>query len=332
MTNNSVTDSKSVNGAEEKKLFIETYGCQMNTADSEVVASIMQMGGYSLCDSVDQADAVFVNTCSIRDNAEQKIFSRLQFFNALRKKNKHLIVGVLGCMAERLKDELLTHHQVDLVAGPDAYLDLPHLMGQVEKGEKAINVTLSTDETYREIIPSRIGGNRISGFISIMRGCNNFCSYCIVPYTRGRERSRDPESILNELKDLQARGFKEVTLLGQNVNSFSFADAAGNRTDFPALLEKVALAARRHAGTLYHLAPERHERRDAPHHRPVSEPLPPHPPAGTIGQFPHPETDEPQIYPGVVPGPGGRHTTHHSRLRTDHRPVLRIPLGNGRGF
>ena len=243
MTNNSVTDSKSVNGAEEKKLFIETYGCQMNTADSEVVASIMQMGGYSLCDSVDQADAVFVNTCSIRDNAEQKIFSRLQFFNALRKKNKHLIVGVLGCMAERLKDELLTHHQVDLVAGPDAYLDLPHLMGQVEKGEKAINVTLSTDETYREIIPSRIGGNRISGFISIMRGCNNFCSYCIVPYTRGRERSRDPESILNELKDLQARGFKEVTLLGQNVNSFSFPDPAGNRTDFPALLEKVALAA-----------------------------------------------------------------------------------------
>ena len=243
MTNISVTDSKSVNGAEEKKLFIETYGCQMNTADSEVVASIMQMGGYSLCDSVDQADAVFVNTCSIRDNAEQKIFSRLQFFNALRKKNKHLIVGVLGCMAERLKEELLTHHQVDLVAGPDAYLDLPHLMGQVEKGEKAINVTLSTDETYREIIPSRIGGNRISGFISIMRGCNNFCSYCIVPYTRGRERSRDPESILNELKDLQARGFKEVTLLGQNVNSFSFTDAAGNRTDFPALLEKVALAA-----------------------------------------------------------------------------------------
>ena len=243
MTNISVTDSKSVNGAEEKKLFIETYGCQMNTADSEVVASIMQMGGYSLCDSVDQADAVFVNTCSIRDNAEQKIFSRLQFFNALRKKNKHLIVGVLGCMAERLKEELLTHHQVDLVAGPDAYLDLPHLMGQVEKGEKAINVTLSTDETYREIIPSRIGGNRISGFISIMRGCNNFCSYCIVPYTRGRERSRDPESILNELKDLQARGFKEVTLLGQNVNSFSFTDATGNRTDFPALLEKVALAA-----------------------------------------------------------------------------------------
>ena len=241
MTNNSVTDSKSVNGAEEKKLFIETYGCQMNTADSEVVASIMQMGGYSLCDSVDQADAVFVNTCSIRDNAEQKIFSRLQFFNALRKKNKHLIVGVLGCMAERLKDELLTHHQVDLVAGPDAYLDLPHLMGQVEKGEKAINVTLSTDETYREIIPSRIGGNRISGFISIMRGCNNFCSYCIVPYTRGRERSRDPESILNELKDLQARGFKEVTLLGQNVNSFSFADAAGNRPDSPAWREKVAL-------------------------------------------------------------------------------------------
>lgn len=243
MTNNSVTDSKSVNGAEEKKLFIETYGCQMNTADSEVVASIMQMGGYSLCDSVDQADAVFVNTCSIRDNAEQKIFSRLQFFNALRKKNKHLIVGVLGCMAERLKDELLTHHQVDLVAGPDAYLDLPHLMGQVEKGEKAINVTLSTDETYREIIPSRIGGNRISGFISIMRGCNNFCSYCIVPYTRGRERSRDVESILREVADLQQKGYKEVTLLGQNVNSYRFERPDGEVITFPTLLRTVAQAA-----------------------------------------------------------------------------------------
>lgn len=243
MTNNSTTDSKSVNGHGEKKLFIETYGCQMNAADSEVVASIMQMDGYSLCDSIDNADAVFINTCSIRDNAEQKIISRLQFFNALRKKNKKLIIGVLGCMAERVKDDLITKHQVDLVAGPDAYLDLPNLVGATEQGKKAINVNLSTDETYREIIPSRIGGNRISGFISIMRGCNNFCSYCIVPYTRGRERSRDPESILNELQDLKVRGFKEVTLLGQNVNSFSFTDKAGNRTDFPSLLEKVAAAA-----------------------------------------------------------------------------------------
>ncbi len=243
MTNNSATDSKSVNGHGEKKLFIETYGCQMNAADSEVVASIMQMDGYSLCDSIDDADAVFVNTCSIRDNAEQKIFSRLQFFNALRKKNKRLIIGVLGCMAERVKEDLITNYQVDLVAGPDAYLDLPNLVGAAESGKKAINVNLSTDETYREIIPSRIGGNRISGFISIMRGCNNFCSYCIVPYTRGRERSRDPESILNELHDLKNRGFKEVTLLGQNVNSFSFTDSTGNRTDFPSLLEKVAIAA-----------------------------------------------------------------------------------------
>lgn len=240
MINNSATDSKSANGHEEKKLFIETYGCQMNAADSEVVASIMQMDGYTLCDSIEDADAVFVNTCSIRDNAEQKIISRLQFFNALRKKKKNLIVGVLGCMAERVKEELIANYQVDLVAGPDAYLDLPNLVGAAESGKKVINVKLSTDETYREVIPSRIGGNRISGFISIMRGCNNFCSYCIVPYTRGRERSRDPESILNELNDLKNRGFKEVTLLGQNVNSFLFTDASGNQTDFPSLLEKVA--------------------------------------------------------------------------------------------
>lgn len=227
----------------EKKLFIETYGCQMNVADSEVVASIMQMAGYTLCDSIEDADAIFVNTCSIRDNAEQKVLSRLAYFQSLRKHHKHLVVGVLGCMAERVREQLIAENGVDLVAGPDSYLDLPNLVGAAEHGEKAVNVELSTTETYREVIPSRIGLNRISGFISIMRGCNNFCSYCIVPYTRGRERSREPESILGELADLKAKGFKEVTLLGQNVNSYRYERADGMVVDFPALLALVAQAA-----------------------------------------------------------------------------------------
>lgn len=237
------TDSKSVTGNNGKKLFIETYGCQMNVADSEVVASIMKMDGYELCENIEEADAIFVNTCSIRDNAEQKVISRLTYFNSLRKRKKSLVVGVLGCMAERAREELIADYGVDLVVGPDAYLDLPNLVGAVEQGEKAINVNLSTTETYREIIPSRIGGNRISGFISIMRGCNNFCSYCIVPYTRGRERSRESESILRELDDLKARHFKEVTLLGQNVNSYRYEYPDGRIVDFPALLAWVSEAA-----------------------------------------------------------------------------------------
>ena len=232
-----------VTGGAEKKLFIETYGCQMNVADSEVVASIMQMAGYTLCDKIEEADAIFVNTCSIRDNAEQKVLSRLAYFQSLRKHHKHLVVGVLGCMAERVREQLIAENGVDLVAGPDSYLDLPNLVGAAEHGEKAVNVELSTTETYREVIPSRIGLNRISGFISIMRGCNNFCSYCIVPYTRGRERSREPESILGELADLKAKGFKEVTLLGQNVNSYRYERADGTVVDFPALLALVAQAA-----------------------------------------------------------------------------------------
>ncbi|MEG1573465.1 MAG: tRNA (N6-isopentenyl adenosine(37)-C2)-methylthiotransferase MiaB [Bacteroidales bacterium] len=227
------------NFTQEKKLFIETYGCQMNVADSEVVASIMQTDGYVICDDITDADAIFVNTCSIRDNAEQKVLSRLQFFNTLKRKKRNLIVGVLGCMAERVKEELINHHNVDLVAGPDAYNDLPNLVGAVERGEKAINVNLSTIETYKDIIPQRIGKS-VSGFISIMRGCNNFCSYCIVPYTRGRERSRSPQSILQELDDLKERGFKEITLLGQNVNSYCFEDDNGNKTNFPMLLELVS--------------------------------------------------------------------------------------------
>ena len=211
----------------------------MNVADSEVVVSIMQMDGFALIDKISEADAIFVNTCSIRDNAEQKIIQRLKYFQSLKRKNKKLIVGVIGCMAERVKDELINDYGVNIVVGPDAYLDIPHLIGDVENGNKAINVELSTTETYRDVLPSRIG-NPISGFISIMRGCNNFCSYCIVPYTRGRERSRDVESILNELKDLRAKNFKEVTLLGQNVNSYR-AEKDGQIIEFPDLLRIVAM-------------------------------------------------------------------------------------------
>ena len=233
------TDSKSAN-SEVKNLFIETYGCQMNVADSEVVAAIMQTIGYEVTDCIDNADAILVNTCSIRDNAEQKIVSRLQHFNAMKKKRKGLIVGILGCMAERAKQELLENQAVDLVAGPDAYLDLPNLIAAAEAGQKAMNVELSTTETYKEVIPSRIGGNRISGFVSIMRGCNNFCSYCIVPYTRGRERSREVKSILNEIQDLCERNFKEITLLGQNVNSYAFEEESGEVINFAKLLKIIA--------------------------------------------------------------------------------------------
>ena len=246
-----------------KKLYIETYGCQMNVADSEVVASVMQMAGYETTDSLDEADAVFLNTCSVRDNAEQKIYRRLEALNAIRRNNlahsgEGLIIGVLGCMAERVKDDLLSKHGVDLVAGPDAYLSLPDLVAQAETGHKAINIELSATETYRDVVPQRMAlGHKIGGFVSIMRGCNNFCHYCIVPYTRGRERSRDVESILREVRDLRDRGFKEVTLLGQNVNSYrthpqptqqhvltelpSLREGSG--VGFPELLRLVALEA-----------------------------------------------------------------------------------------
>ena len=236
-----------------KKLYIETYGCQMNVADSEVVASVMQMAGYETTESLDEADAVFLNTCSVRDNAEQKIYHRLDALKGekiKRLKGKKgltgnpLIIGVLGCMAERVQQDLLTHHHADLVAGPDAYLSLPDLTAQAEMGHKAMNIELSTSETYRDVVPQRLHGARIGGFVSIMRGCNNFCHYCIVPYTRGRERSRDIDSILREVRDLRDRGFKEVTLLGQNVNSYSVerrTDSGEYRTDrFPDLLRRVA--------------------------------------------------------------------------------------------
>ena len=216
-----------------KKLLIETYGCQMNVADSEVVASVMRMAGYEPCEDVEQADAVFLNTCSVRDNAEQKIIHRLQALHALRKKGRRLILGVLGCMAERVKDELLEKHHADLVAGPDAYLSLPDLVAQAEVGQKAINIDLSLTETYGDIMPERFCGSKISGFVSITRGCNNFCHFCIVPYTRGRERSRNVQSIINECLDLQKRGFKEVTLLGQNVNSYKAKRDASGDTERP---------------------------------------------------------------------------------------------------
>ena len=220
-----------------KKLYIETYGCQMNVADSEVVASVMKMAGYEPTENFEEADAVFLNTCSVRENAELKIVHRLEALNAMRRKGRKMIIGVLGCMAERAKEELLDKHGADLVAGPDAYLALPDLIAQAETGHKAINIELSTTETYREVVPTRVGHNHLSGFISIMRGCNNFCHYCIVPYTRGRERSRDVESILTEARDLRDRGYKELTLLGQNVNSYQCGEVK-----FPELLRKVAQA------------------------------------------------------------------------------------------
>ena len=240
-----------------KKLYIETYGCQMNVADSEVVASVMQMAGYETTDRLEEADAVFLNTCSVRDNAEQKIYHRLEALNSEKKQrikrinSNPLIIGVLGCMAERVKEELMEKWHCDLVAGPDAYLSLPDLVAQAELGHKAMNIELSTSETYRDVVPQRIGlGHKIGGFVSIMRGCNNFCHYCIVPYTRGRERSRDVESILREVRDLREKGYKEITLLGQNVNSYRGIEAdqttptpptqEGKEITFARLLRMVA--------------------------------------------------------------------------------------------
>lgn len=225
-----------------KKLFLETYGCQMNVADSEVVAAIMQHDGFEITKTREEADVILVNTCSVRENAEQRVRGRVQGFSELKKKNPKLLVGVIGCMAERLGEKLFEEEKnVNIVVGPDAYMDLPMLVKKAEQGEKAINIELSLTETYKDICPSRIDETTISGFVSIMRGCNNFCTYCIVPYTRGRERSRNPESILKEVKDLAEKGYKEVTLLGQNVNSYLFKNSVSEVT-FPNLLEMVAEA------------------------------------------------------------------------------------------
>ncbi|MBF1485758.1 MAG: tRNA (N6-isopentenyl adenosine(37)-C2)-methylthiotransferase MiaB, partial [Prevotella pallens] len=226
-----------------KRLYIETYGCQMNVADSEVVASVMKMAGYDVCEDESQADAIFINTCSIRENAENKIYNRLETLYAEKRKGREVILGVLGCMAERVRKDLIENHHANLVCGPDSYLNLPEMIARCENGHNAMDVDLSTTETYKDVVPQRIGGNRVSGFVSIMRGCNNFCHYCIVPFTRGRERSRDVESILREVKDLHDRGFKEVTLLGQNVNSYGLlpnGKRPENGTSFAELLRKVA--------------------------------------------------------------------------------------------
>ena len=219
----------------ESKYYIETFGCQMNVADSEVVAAIMNMAGYSLCETAGEAEVIMLNTCSVRENAERHVIGRLQNFLALKRKNRNLAIGIIGCMAERQGSDLIENEDVDFVVGPDAYMDIPNLIAAVRRGEKAVNIELSTTETYSQIIPARIGRS-ISGFVSIMRGCNNFCTYCIVPYTRGRERSRDLESILAEARDLRAKGYKELTLLGQNVDSYHYGEL-----DFAALLERVAL-------------------------------------------------------------------------------------------
>lgn len=225
-----------------KKLYIETYGCQMNVADSEVVAAVMQMAGYEMCQDEADADAIFMNTCSVRENAENKIYNRLDTLHAEQKKGRKVILGVLGCMAERVKDDLIENHHAQLVAGPDSYLNLPDMIAQAEAGNKAIDIALSKTETYKDVVPKRVALAKISGFVSIMRGCDNFCHYCIVPYTRGRERSRDVDSILNEVRNLQQQGYKEVTLLGQNVNSYRFVNEEGQTIDFPQLLRLVAEA------------------------------------------------------------------------------------------
>jgi tRNA-2-methylthio-N6-dimethylallyladenosine synthase len=225
-----------------KKLFIETYGCQMNVADSEVVGSILRVAGYETCEDIKEADLILLNTCSIRDNAEQKIYGRLDQLNAMRR-GKKTLVGVIGCMAERVKEELINRYSVNVVAGPDAYLSLPELIAQAEQGHAAMNIELSTTETYRDVIPLRICSKGVSGYISIMRGCNNFCHYCVVPYTRGRERSRDIKSILAEAADLVAKGYKEIILLGQNVNSYCFESEEDGTVTFPELLRRVARSA-----------------------------------------------------------------------------------------
>lgn len=223
-----------------QKVYIETYGCQMNVNDSEVVVSILRKEGYEHTDNIAEADIILINTCSIRDNAEQRIWGRLNELKALKKKKKALMVGIIGCMAERLKEELIEQeHLVDLVVGPDAYRDLPVLIRTAAEGQKAVNVQLSKEETYAEISPVRLDKNGVTAFVSIMRGCNNMCSYCVVPYTRGGERSRNPQTIVREVEELLADGYKEVTLLGQNVNSYTW-ESDGVKTDFPGLLNMVA--------------------------------------------------------------------------------------------
>ena len=223
-----------------KKIYIETYACQMNVGDSEVIFSILGKEGYERTESMDDADVILANTCSVRDNAEQRIWGRIEVFHKQKEKRSGVVVGIVGCMAERLKDKLLDTHKVDLVAGPDSYRTLPTLLRDIAPDKPQINVMLSHEETYADIVPVRTDRNGVSAFISIMRGCNNVCSYCVVPYTRGAERSRDPQTIVDEARDVFSKGYKEVTLLGQNVDSYNWKPAEGKGCDFPELLEMVA--------------------------------------------------------------------------------------------
>ena len=223
-----------------KKIYIETYGCQMNVGDSEVIFSILGKEGYERTESMDEADVILANTCSVRDNAEQRIWGRIEVFHKQKEKRGGVVVGIVGCMAERLKDKLLDTHKVDLVAGPDSYRTLPALLRDIAPDKPQINVMLSHEETYADIVPVRTDRNGVSAFISIMRGCNNVCSYCVVPYTRGAERSRDPKTIVDEARDVFSKGYKEVTLLGQNVDSYNWNPEDGQGCDFPDLLEMVA--------------------------------------------------------------------------------------------
>lgn len=223
-----------------KKIYIETYGCQMNVGDSEVIFSILGKEGYERTESMDDADVILANTCSVRDNAEQRIWGRIEVFHKQKEKRSGVVMGIVGCMAERLKDKLLDTHKVDLVAGPDSYRTLPTLLRDIAPDKPQINVMLSHEETYADIVPVRTDRNGVSAFISIMRGCNNVCSYCVVPYTRGAERSRDPQTIVDEARDVFSKGYKEVTLLGQNVDSYNWKPAEGEGCDFPELLEMVA--------------------------------------------------------------------------------------------
>lgn len=240
---NKYSSVKPILNSDAPQVFIETYGCQMNVNDSEVVLAMLQQAGYSLCDSINKANVILVNTCSIRDNAEQRIWGRLDVFLQEKKKRKDVVVGILGCMAERLNEELLKHPAVDIVAGPDTYREIVSLLEGLRGGEKQINVLLSAEETYADISPVRLDKNGVSAFVSIMRGCNNMCSYCVVPYTRGRERSRDPQSIVREAQELFDNGYKEITLLGQNVDSYKWVNKENSAEDvnFAQLLELVAL-------------------------------------------------------------------------------------------
>lgn len=316
------------------KLYIETYGCQMNVSDSEVVLSILQRDGYRYTERIDEADVILVNTCSVRDNAEQRVLGRLREFKPYKRRKKALLVGVIGCMAERMKEQLMEREQlVDIVAGPDSYRDLPRLLRQAGDGSRSVNVLLSQEETYAEIAPVRLDKNGVSAFISIMRGCNNMCSYCVVPYTRGAERSRDPRTILREARELFDAGYREVTLLGQNVNSYRW-EQDGHSTGFARAARCGSRDRSAVAGAVFDFASERPQRRGAACDGAAGEPVPRNPPAGAVRQHADAGVDEPKIHPRVVPRPDRGDPAYPARLcavdRSDRRFLHRDRCGSPR--